>query len=181
MKPPEKSKAQKIALAAGAILGAAGFLVLVIFTLQRFGTWTSMILLSFILIAVQDLRTGKINILATIFPIALAAAFHWSLFLDVFLKPFLVLAAIWAAAYFISRRSPRLREILTFGFGDVLALPLALVLVLILSRGLGLMLFAGVTCAVMFWGLLAKKKFLIRLVPWLLPGVLAAWLLGFFI
>jgi hypothetical protein len=173
---PPKTRARKIAAAAGALLGAAAAVAVAAFSLQRYGWPPAAILLSFILLAVQDARTGKINILALAFPVVLVALFHLDVFLSLFIRPFIVLAALWAVVYFLMRRSGKK---LDFGFGDVAAVPLALALAAILAQLPGVLAFGVVTPIFMLAAILRRKT--IRLVPWLLPGVLAAFALGFFL
>ncbi|MCX6817723.1 MAG: hypothetical protein NTU57_02605 [Candidatus Aenigmarchaeota archaeon] len=178
MKSKPKSKAQKIALAAGAILGVVLLVALASMTFQEYSLVQVVLLVSFVALAVQDARTGKVNILVLVLMAVLEWIFHQYIFMQVFFMPFMVLTAIWGIVYFIQRKAV-FKNRLPFGFGDVVAVPLAMTLAAILAGFWGLVLFGALTALVILPAVLKRKT--LRLVPWLLPGVLAAFALGFFL
>jgi hypothetical protein len=170
--------AQKIALAAGLVLGIILLGVVVTTTILKYGFVYVTLLLSFLALAVQDARTGKVNIFVLVLPVALVGVFYLDVFLKVFLGPFAVLAAIWAGIHYVQDRVIFEKQ-LPFGFADVVAIPLAMALSNILAGFWGLVIFGAATALVILPAMLKRKT--LRLVPWLLPGVLAAFALGFFL
>jgi hypothetical protein len=159
------------------LIGAFTPIVLLAFAYFKLGFLPVAMLMILISWAVQDAIRGKV-IAASLLPSILLPVYYLQETMGLFLPMFAVLLSIWWLVRFVRKVWGDPRGILVMGFGDVVAVPFAVTISYIFIPFWGLPIFGAATaCMAPF---IARQKH-IRLIPWMLPGVLLAFILAVFL
>lgn len=156
-------------------LGALAFMIVAVLTLG----WVPVALfIFFILLAIQDARTGTVNVL-TFIPCGILLIIYYPAFaIFYFVPPFLVLFFIWWFIKIIKGPLALDPKKTYFGFGDVVGIPLAFTLANVFEPFWGMIAFALVLLISMPIFMRKKTR---RLLPWLLPPLATAFIVALII
>lgn len=156
------------------VTGALGGLIFLLLAFFSLG-WVKLVLLVvFLILALQDALSARVNV-ATFLPASiLLLVYYLEVTVRIFAPIFGILLFIWAVVGIMQKRLSSMDPERTyFGFGDVLGLPLAVTISQVFIPVLGLMAFGVGACLVMPWFVRRNQ---LRFLPWLVPGVLLAFI-----
>lgn len=157
------------------ILGALIFIAIIILGFYKLGWFPMLLFITVCAAGIQDAVRGRV-IVFTFLPVLLVPVFYpWAIFMSLFLNVFIVLLIIWIVLHLIKKKRNIPEEILRYGFGDVLGVPYAFITSWVLLPFWGVVLFGASTAVLTLPMLRAKNR---RLLPWLLPGLMACFVVA---
>ena len=156
------------------ILGGIAAINFMFFSFILLGWVKVALFIIFIILALQDALSAKVNVVTFLPAGILLLLYYPGVLLDIFAPVFGILMLMWAVVGILQAKISRLDPDKNyFGFGDVLGVPLAVTISQVFIPILGLAAFAfGVM--LVSWKFPGRKQ--LRLLPWLIPGVLLAFL-----
>lgn len=126
----------------------------------------------FFIMSYQDHRTGQVTGLIYVPVLLILAFFFPAVSLQMFVPVFGILLIMWWILIVLQRRVNSMNpKTVYLGLGDVLGVPFAVTLAQIFLPVLGPASFAACLLISLPWALRRKN---IKLLPWLVPGVIAA-------
>jgi len=158
------------------VTGALGGLIFLLLAFFSLG-WVKLVLfVLFLILALQDALSARVHV-ATFLPAGILLGLYYLEFtIAIFVPVFGILLFIWAVVGLLQKSLSSMDpEKCYFGFGDVLGLPLAVTISQVFAPFVGLIAFTIGIAAVMPWFIRRKQ---LRFLPWLVPGVLLAFVVA---